>query len=73
MPPEGEDYWWFSTSEDYPYRLPLDHHAKCHGGGLVFADAVEHAKIEKHGGLVVVKTPESDASTSVQAVRVLVS
>jgi hypothetical protein len=43
-------YWLITVEEDYPAWLPAEHHAECYGGGLIFADAVENARGERHKG-----------------------
>jgi hypothetical protein len=44
---EGEPYYVFSASDEYPPILPEGHHATCYGGGLLFADMMSNAIIEQ--------------------------
>jgi hypothetical protein len=57
---DAKEYWLITTEEEYPAWLPDTHYAECWGGGMIFADVVENAKIEYHGTLTVVKTFQPD-------------
>jgi hypothetical protein len=56
---DDKEYWLITAEEEYPAWLPSDHYAECWGGGMIFADAVENARVEQVKGLgEVVRTYE---------------
>jgi len=70
-PPEGDEYWLYTSTEDYPF-VPEEHMAECHGGGLIYADSVTNAKIEKHDKITVVKTFSPLPHRKIRAIRAVI-
>ena len=66
--PAGEEYYWYTSTEDYP-ELPEGYAAEPQGGGLLNVAVLANA-VSKDG---VVRTYVPDTFRQVQALKVLLS
>jgi hypothetical protein len=64
--PGGEEYYWYTSTEDYP-ELPEGYAAEPQGGGLINIAVLDNATV-KDG---VVRTYVPDTLRQVQALKVL--
>jgi hypothetical protein len=57
--PEGKEYYYYTSTEDYP-KLPEGHHAEPQGGGLINIDTVDNATIKDGIVTVLYTVPDED-------------